>query len=38
LALIFPTGKTADLFERRFLGSPPDLLLEALYAPGRISD
>jgi glutamate/aspartate transport system substrate-binding protein len=38
LAQIFRTGKTVDLFERWFFGSRPGLLLEALYALGRISD
>lgn len=38
LAQIFRTGKTADLFERWFFGSRPGVLLEALYALGRISD
>ena len=38
LAQIFRTGKTADLFERWFFGSRPGILLEALYALGRISD
>jgi glutamate/aspartate transport system substrate-binding protein len=38
LAQIFRTGKTVDLFERWFFGSRPGILLEALYALGRISD
>jgi len=38
LAQIFRTGKTADLFERWFFGSRPGILLQALYALGRISD
>jgi ABC-type amino acid transport substrate-binding protein len=38
LAQIFRSGKTADLFERWFFGSRPGILLEALYALGRISD
>ncbi len=38
LAQIFRTGRTTDLFERWFFGSRPGLLLEALYALGRISD
>jgi glutamate/aspartate transport system substrate-binding protein len=38
LAQIFRSGKTVDLFERWFFGSRPGILLEALYALGRISD
>jgi glutamate/aspartate transport system substrate-binding protein len=38
LAQIFRSGKTVDLFERWFFGSRPGVLLEALYALGRISD
>jgi glutamate/aspartate transport system substrate-binding protein len=38
LAQIFRNGKTVDLFERWFFGSRPGILLEALYALGRISD
>jgi glutamate/aspartate transport system substrate-binding protein len=38
LAQFFRAGKTNDLFERWFFGSRPGLLLEALYALGRISD
>jgi ABC-type amino acid transport substrate-binding protein len=38
LAQIFRGGKTVDLFERWFFGSRPGILLEALYALGRISD
>jgi glutamate/aspartate transport system substrate-binding protein len=38
LAQVFRAGKTNDLFERWFFGSRPGLLLEALYALGRISD
>ena len=38
LAQIFRSGKTIDLFERWFFGSRPGVLLEALYALGRISD
>ncbi len=38
LAQIFRSGKTGDLFERWFFGSRPGVLLEALYALGRISD
>ena len=38
LAQIFRTAKTTDLFERWFFGSRPGILLEALYALGRISD
>ena len=38
LAQIFRTGKTTDLFERWFFGSRPGILLESLYALGRISD
>jgi glutamate/aspartate transport system substrate-binding protein len=38
LAQFFRAGKTNELFERWFFGSRPGLLLEALYALGRISD
>ena len=38
LAQIVRSGKTVDLFERWFFGSRPGVLLEALYALGRISD
>lgn len=38
LAQIFRSGRTADLFERWFFGSHPGLLLEALYALGKLAD
>jgi glutamate/aspartate transport system substrate-binding protein len=38
LAQFFRAGKTSDLFERWFFGSRPGLLLEALYALGRVSE
>jgi glutamate/aspartate transport system substrate-binding protein len=38
LAKVFRSGKTVDLFERWFFGSQPGVLLQALYALGRISD
>src|SRR6516162_6602083 len=38
LAQYFRAGKTNELFERWFFGSRPGLLLEALYALGRISE
>ena len=38
LAQIFRSGRTKDLFERWFFGARPGLLLEAVYALGRIAD
>jgi ABC-type amino acid transport substrate-binding protein len=38
LAQYFRAGKSNELFERWFFGSRPGLLLEALYALGRISE
>jgi ABC-type amino acid transport substrate-binding protein len=38
LAQIFRSGRTVELFERWFFGSRPGLLLEAVYALGRIAD
>jgi glutamate/aspartate transport system substrate-binding protein len=38
LAEIFRSGRTKDLFERWFFGARPGLLLEAVYALGRIAD
>ena len=38
LADIFRSGRTKDLFERWFFGARPGLLLEAVYALGRIAD
>ena len=38
LAEIFRSGRTKDVFERWFFGSTPGLLLQAVYALGRIAD
>jgi ABC-type amino acid transport substrate-binding protein len=38
LAQIFRSGRTAEVFERWFFGSRPGILLNAVYALGRISD
>ena len=38
LARIFRGGRTKELFERCFFGARPGLLLEAVYALGRIAD
>ena len=38
LARIFRGGRTKELFERWFFGARPGLLLEAVYALGRIAD
>jgi len=38
LAQIFRSGRTVELFERWFFGSHPGLLLEAVYALGRLAD
>src|ERR1700684_378256 len=38
LARIFRSGRTKELFERWFFGARPGLLLEAVYALGRIAD
>jgi len=38
LAQVFRSGRTAEVFERWFFGSRPGILLNAVYALGRISD
>jgi glutamate/aspartate transport system substrate-binding protein len=38
LAQIFRSGRTGELFERWFFGARPGILLEAVYALGRIAD
>ena len=38
LAQVFRSGRTRGLFERWFFGGNPGLLLEAVYALGRIAD
>jgi glutamate/aspartate transport system substrate-binding protein len=38
LAQIFRSGRTVGLFERWFFGARPGLLLEAVYALGRLAD
>jgi glutamate/aspartate transport system substrate-binding protein len=38
LAQVFRSGRTAELFERWFFGAHPGLLLEAVYALGRLAD
>jgi ABC-type amino acid transport substrate-binding protein len=38
LAQIFRSGRTVEVFERWFFGAHPGLLLEALYALGRLAD
>jgi glutamate/aspartate transport system substrate-binding protein len=38
LAQIFRSGRSVQLFERWFFGSHPGLLLEAVYALGRLAD
>jgi glutamate/aspartate transport system substrate-binding protein len=38
LAQIFRSGRTVELFERWFFGARPGLLLEAVYALGRLAD
>jgi glutamate/aspartate transport system substrate-binding protein len=38
LAQIFRSGHTKDLFERWFFGARPGVLLQAVYALGRIAD
>ncbi len=38
LAQIFRGGRTAEVFERWFFGLRPGVLLEAVYALGRLSD
>ncbi len=38
LAQIFRSGRTVELFERWFFGARPGVLLEAVYALGRLAD
>jgi len=38
LAQVFRNGRTVELFERWFFGARPGVLLEAVYALGRIAD
>jgi glutamate/aspartate transport system substrate-binding protein len=38
LAQIFRSGRTVEVFERWFFGAQPGLLLEAIYALGRLAD
>ena len=38
LAQIYRSGRTKALFERWFFGARPGLLLDAVYALGRIAD